>query len=185
MVSLLVLLYIFVFLFAVIGAMRGWARELLVTFSVILAFFLINIMETVVLQKFGVGIVEDKSAEQFWVRALIIFVLIFFGYQSPRIPKFATAVRKERISDSFLGFFLGAINGFLFAGSLWFYMQYANYPFKYFMNPELFINVDNINPPAELVIDFISKLPPAWLGSTPGIYIAVGLAFLFVLVVFI
>jgi uncharacterized membrane protein required for colicin V production len=185
MVSLLVLLYIFVILFAIIGAMRGWARELLVTFSVILAFFLINIMETIVMERFGVGIVEDKSGGQFWIRGFIISVLVFFGYQSPRIPKFAAAVKKEKISDSFLGFFLGAINGYLFAGTLWFYMDYANYPFEYFANPELFLELANIHPPAETAIAFISKLPPAWLGTEPGIYIAVGLAFLFVLVVFI
>lgn len=186
MVSLLVVFYMFVILFAIIGAMRGWAQELLVTFSVILAFFLINILENIVLTRFGGGVVVDKSPLQFWLRVAIVGVLVFFGYQTPKISRFASAARKDRISDSFLGFFLGGINGYLFAGTLWFYMDYAGYPFKYFMDPHVFLETSiDLNPPAQAVIDFVSRLPPAWLGSEPGIYLAVGLAFLFVLVVFI
>ncbi len=37
MVSLIVVFWMYVVLFAIIGGMRGWAKELLVTFSVILA----------------------------------------------------------------------------------------------------------------------------------------------------
>ncbi len=37
MVSLIVIFWMYVILFAIIGGMRGWAKELLVTFSVILA----------------------------------------------------------------------------------------------------------------------------------------------------
>ena len=37
MVSLAVLFYMFVFIFALIGAIRGWAKEVTATFSVFLA----------------------------------------------------------------------------------------------------------------------------------------------------
>ena len=184
MVSLLVVFYMFVILFAIIGAMRGWAQELLVTFSIILAFFLINVLETVILKLYAEGVVADKSIQQFWLRVLFVIVLVFFGYQTPRISRFASAVKKDKISDSFLGIFLGAINGYLFAGTLWFYMAHASYPFEYFMDPSILSGIE-LNPPAQATIDFVAKLPPAWLGTEPGIYIAVGLAFLFVLVVFI
>jgi uncharacterized membrane protein required for colicin V production len=185
MISLLVVFYIFVILFAIIGAMRGWAQELLVTFSVILAFFLIHVLENIVLKKYGGDMINDQSAQQFWLRVFIVFMLVFFGYQSPRISRFAAAVKKDKISDSFLGFFLGGINGYLFAGTLWFYMAYANYPFEVFADPAKFLDVPNIYPPIQEAINFVEKLPPAWLGGEPGIYIAVGLSFLFVLVVFI
>jgi hypothetical protein len=46
MISLTVLFWVFIILFAIIGAMRGWSKELLVTFSVILALFLIEVLET-------------------------------------------------------------------------------------------------------------------------------------------
>lgn len=187
MVSLIVVFYMFVILFSIIGMMRGWAQEMLVSFSVILAFFLINVLETVILGRYMGGMIADKSIQQFWLRVSIVVVLVFFGYQTPRISRLAAAAKKERISDSFLGLFLGAINGYLFAGTLWFYMADAGYPFKYFVNPELLLGVQGLDlkPPIDVAIEFISKLPPAWLGTEPGIYIAVGLAFLFVLVVFI
>ncbi len=184
MVSLLVVFYMFVVLFAIIGAMRGWAQELLVSFSVILAFFLINVLETVILKRFAEGVIIDGSIQQFWLRFIIVVILVFFGYQTPKIARFAAAARKDRISDSLLGIFLGAINGYLVAGTLWFYMDIAGYPFKYFTDPSLFSGID-LNPPAQFAIDFVNKLPPAWIGTEPGIYIAVGLAFLFVMVVFI
>lgn len=184
MVSLLVVFYMFVILFAIIGAMRGWAQELLVTFSMILAFFLINVLESVILRRYAEGVIVDKSIQQFWLRILIVFVLVFFGYQSPRISRFSAAVKKDKISDSFLGVFLGAINGYLVAGTLWFYMAHAGHPFKYFTDPAILSGIE-LNPPAQVAIDFVSKLPPAWLGTEPGIYIAVGLAFLFIMVVFI
>ena len=38
----------FVILFAVIGAMRGWAKEMMVTASTILALFIITVLETYV-----------------------------------------------------------------------------------------------------------------------------------------
>ncbi|MBU0512191.1 MAG: CvpA family protein [Chloroflexi bacterium] len=41
MISLTVMFYLFIFIFAIIGGMRGWAKELLVSFSVVLALFII------------------------------------------------------------------------------------------------------------------------------------------------
>jgi uncharacterized membrane protein required for colicin V production len=184
MVSLLVVFYMFVILFSIIGAMRGWAQELLVSFSVVLAFFLVNIIENVILERYAEGVIVDGSPQQFWIRVLIVIILVFFGYQTPKISRFASAAKKDKISDSLLGIFLGAINGYLVVGTLWFYMDHAGYPFKYFADPASLTGVD-LTPPAEAAIAFVSKLPPSWLGTEPGIYIAVGLAFLFVLVVFI
>ena len=39
MISILSAFWMFVILFGLIGAMRGWAKELLVVFSVVLALF--------------------------------------------------------------------------------------------------------------------------------------------------
>jgi lysylphosphatidylglycerol synthetase-like protein (DUF2156 family) len=186
MVSLIVVFFMFVILFAVIGAMRGWAQEVLVTFSVVLAFFLIAVLEEFILDEVASGIIADGTLSQFWLRTLILLILVFFGYQTPRISKFSGSVRKEKISDSFLGVFLGGINGYLIAGTLWYYMYKAGYPFKYFINPEELVQYNiEMSPSVDMAINFVKNLPPEWLGSAPGIYIAVGLAFLFVLVVFI
>ena len=108
MVSLIVVFYMLIGLFAIIGGMRGWAKELLVTFSLILSLFLISILENVA--PFIKDVIQDKTTQQFWLRTIVVSSLVFFGYQTPNISRFAAAMRREKISDSLLGFFLGTIN---------------------------------------------------------------------------
>ncbi len=176
MLSLTFVFWLFVVIFAVIGAMRGWAKELLVTFAAILAIFIITVMERFV------PFIRDAlgGTPRFWLRAGIIIALIFFGYQTPNITRFASGNRfaRERLQDTLLGLFLGAVNGYLIIGSIWFFMHEANYPFPYITAP------DPNTPMGEAAIKLLPLLPPQWLG-TPAIYFAIAIAFVFVLVVFI
>ena len=180
MLSLTVLFWMYVFLFAGIGAMRGWAKELLVSFSVIVAIFII-----VVIEKIPFVTTTVTGASEFWLRFIIMIVLVFFGYQSPNLPRLAGSVRfaRERLQDMLLGAFLGAVNGYLIVGSLWYYMDQAGYPF---------INVISKPDPAtavgQTIINMVKFMPPAWLTSGEPvqlIFFAVALAFVFVLVVFV
>jgi uncharacterized membrane protein required for colicin V production len=171
-------MYIMVAVFALIGMSRGWAKEMLVTFSVILMLFIINVLERFV------PFLRDNGADlpgniYFWVRAGLLIALVFFGYQSPNMPRLAATNRfaRDRLQDWLLGFFLGAINGYLIVGTLWFYMDTAGYPFDAIVNPA---NTQY----AEETARIIATLPPQWLG-TPAIYFAVAIAFAFVLVVFV
>jgi len=177
MVSLLVVLYVLITLFSVIGFMRGWASEALVSFSVVLAMFLINLLEDVL--PVTSSVIADQTVMQFWIRTIILSTLVFFGYQTPRISRLTGTARKDRISDALLGLFMGAINGFLIFGTLWYYMHYAGYPFKYISAPS---ETDEFG---QAALAMINRLPPHWMGSGYSIFMAVGLAFLFVLVVFI
>jgi uncharacterized membrane protein required for colicin V production len=174
MISLMVVFYIFLITFAIIGGLRGWAKELLVVFSVVLAFFLIFLLE-----KFSPD-VQGPLKTQFWARTVILIVLVFFGYQTTGISRLAAAVRRERVQDFILGIIFGAVNGYLIIGTIWSYMDSAHYPFF-----PLIISPTEGDPLGVTALNLISKLPPMWLGNEPWIYIAVGAAFLFVLVVFI
>jgi hypothetical protein len=176
MLSLTFVFWMFVALFALIGAMRGWARELLVSFAVILALFIISVLEHFV--PFMRDTITGES--RFWVRSGILAVLAFFGYQTPNLPRLAGSNRfiRETLQDTLLGLFLGALNGYLIFGTLWFYLHDAGYPFPYITAPNA---ADALGQEA---LKLIPLLPPAWLG-TPVIYFAVALAFVFVLVVFI
>jgi hypothetical protein len=178
MVSLTVLFWLFVILFAIIGAMRGWAKEILVTFSVILGIFIIVLMETYLPLMSPDSAISQST--RFWIEAAIIGVLVFFGYQTPNLralagPRFA----RERVQDVLLGLILGAVNGYLIVGSLWYYMSAAGYPFEpYFVAP---------NPNTEMgqaALNLIQRMPPVYL-VPPWVYFAVAVAFLFVVVVFI
>jgi hypothetical protein len=178
MVSLSVLFWLFVVLFAIIGAMRGWAKEILVTFSVILSIFIIVLMETYLpLMKPDSGI---NQSTRFWIETAVIGVLVFFGYQTPNLralagPRFA----RERVQDVLLGLILGAVNGYLIVGSIWFYMVDAAYPFALF-----FVPPDPNTSMGQAALNLLSKMPPVYL-VPPWVYFAVAVAFLFVVVVFI
>ncbi len=178
MVSLAFVFWLFVTLGGLVGMTRGWAKELLAAFSVILGIFIILVLETYV------GFIQALIASggpktEFWVRALIILVLSFFGYQTPgAIARFQSAARREKLQDSLLGIVLGGVNGYLIVGSIWYYMHRAGYPFDLIRAPQA---GDQLG---EAAIRLITYLPPAWLG-VPEIYFVIAVAFTFVVIVFV
>jgi lysylphosphatidylglycerol synthetase-like protein (DUF2156 family) len=158
--------------------MRGWAKELLVSFSVILAITFITLLQNYI--PFVRDVLPKDSTALFWTRSIILVVLVFFGYQTPNFPKFSGKFPRERLQDSLLGIFLGAINGYLIVGSIWFFMYEAKYPFPMISDPAA-TGVQQIVDAANKIIAY---LPPRLLG-VPAIYFAVVISFIFVLVVFL
>ena len=176
MISLSVLFWIFVILFAMIGAMRGWAKEILVTAGVIVAIFVITILES-----FIPFIKESMAPEvRFWVRIAVLALLTFFGYQGPNIPRMIESGKfvRDRFQDVLLGIFLGAVNGYLIFGTAWQFLAEVGYPFDWISAP------DALTEAGQKALAMIEVLPPTWL-QPPVIYIAVAVAFVFILVVFI
>ncbi|MDX1436374.1 MAG: CvpA family protein [Anaerolineales bacterium] len=178
MVSLATLFWLLVVIFAIIGAMRGWAKELLVTFSIVLSIFIIVVLNRYVpfFQNFSAS---GSLSTVFWIEALIVVLMAFFGYQTPNLPRLAgQRFARERLQDTLLGFFIGALNGYLLVGTLWFYLNELGYPF------------DLIRPPVpgdpftESALELIQYLPPNWL-TEPTIYFAVAISFAFVVIVFV
>jgi hypothetical protein len=180
MLSLTVLFWMYVILFAAIGMMRGWAKELLVTFSLILAIFIIVVLDKVPQINQSVF-----GTNEFWLRFAIVAILVFFGYQSPNLPKLAGSVRfaRERLQDMLLGAVLGAANGYFIAGSLWYYLAEANYPFTNVISMP-----DPTTPIGMAIANMVNFMPPAWLATGQPvqlIFFAVALSFVCVIVVFI
>lgn len=176
MMSIVYVFWMYVLLFAIIGMMRGWARELLVAFSVILALALNHLLRRYI------PIVEglpDNSTSLFWVQSLIVGALVFFGYQTiALVPHLQSKATRERLQDSLFGAILGAVNGYLIAGTILFYIVQTGYT----VFPKVVI------PPspdiADAVNNMMAYMPPHLLGE-PGIYFAVILCFIFVIVVYI
>jgi uncharacterized membrane protein required for colicin V production len=175
MMSIVYVFWMYVVLFAVIGAMRGWVKELLVVFSVVLA-----LTTNHVLRKY-IPLVEalpPESTSLFWIRSMIVVTLVFFGYQTVvNIARLASRAVRERLQDTLFGIFMGAINGYLIAGTILFYMNEAQYPF-----PDI-ISAPQGNVAAS-VQTLMNWMPPHLLGE-PGVYFAVLICFIFVIVVFI
>jgi uncharacterized membrane protein required for colicin V production len=176
MMSIVYLFWMFVILFALVGWMRGWAKELLVAFSVILALALNHVLRRYIPIA---QTLPETDVSLFWVRTIILIVLVYFGYQTVvSIPHLASRAARERLQDTLFGAILGGINGYLIAGTILFYMHVADYPF-----PEV------VSKPADPVLQqtvnqMMLYMPPQLLGE-PGIYFAIILAFVFVLVVYI
>ena len=175
MMSIIYLFWMYVVLFAIIGAMRGWAKELLVSFSVVTA-LAVNLL----LEKY-IPIVRDldkSSVSIFWVRTLILMSLVYFGYQTVSIARFSSKAARERLQDSLFGAVLGGFNGYLVAGSILYYYYVANYPYPTIVSP----------PTDSAIIQAIDMMmrymPPRFLGE-PGIYFAVIIILIFILVVYV
>jgi lysylphosphatidylglycerol synthetase-like protein (DUF2156 family) len=169
----------FVILFAVIGAMRGWAKEMMVTASAILALFIITVLETYV-KGLSETFAESGSNGQFWMRVVLITVLTFFGYQTPNLPRVGgERFARERLQDSLLGIVLGGLNGYLIVGSIWYFLSEANYQAISYIIPP-----DPNSIPGQAAIKLLALMAPAWLG-VPFIYFAIALSFVFVMVVFL
>lgn len=176
MISLNFTFWLLVFLFAMIGMMRGWAKELLVSFSLILGLAFNSLLMRYV------PFIKSLPAEEaplFWIRTSIVASLVFFGYQTVALPRFASKASREKLQDGLLGFILGALNGFLIFGTLWFYLAEANYPFTDFITPPV-----AGTPMGDAANSLLPLLAPRLLGE-PAIYFAVMICFIFVLVVFI
>ena len=176
MMSIIYVFWMYVVLFAIIGWMRGWAKELLVSFSVILALALNHVLRRYI--PIAANLPETDGS-LFYVRTIILLVLVYFGYQTViSIPHLAAKGRTEKLQDTLFGAFLGALNGYLVAGSVLYYIHSADYAFQHvILKPTDPVLLQKVN-------QMMLYMPPGLLGE-PGIYFAIILAFVFVLVVYI
>lgn len=176
MMSIIYIFWMYVILFAIIGAMRGWVKELLVTFSVITALAMNLLLEKYIplvrdLPKDGVSI--------FWIRTIILIALVYFGYQTvASIPRLASKAARERLQDSLFGAVMGAINGYFVAGTILFYNHVAQYPYPNVISRATDPTI------AQAVELMMRYMPPRLLGE-PGIYFAVIIILIFIIVVYI
>jgi hypothetical protein len=172
--SMPLVFWLMVVFFAVIGSLRGWAKELIVACSLVLAMF-VNML----LDKYAAGLLAPLSAQEvFGVRAGVFAVLAYFGYLTPRLPWMpGERFLRERLQDWLLGIVIGALNGALLVGSLWFFLDKAGYPFPGFETA-----VAGAKSPE--IVAMMRYMPPVLLGEM-WIFVAVAVAFIFVIVVFV
>ena len=196
MLSLTVLFWLMILLFALSGSLRGWAKEIVAASGLILSLFAINQFGFLLVNLFGwttEGLGDPTLAHrrQFYLFAGIHLLITFFSYQGPRISSGLGQRLKPRdnLQDKLLGGIVGAINGYLVVGALWAFLEYqiggastwvqlapgVAYPFdpSIIIRPEVGSTAYNI----------ISKLPIPFLVPYLG-YIMV-LVFLFLIIVMI
>ena len=174
MISLVAVFWMYVVLFAVIGMLRGWAKELLVGFAVVVAVALNFLLKTYAPM---VKNLPEDDLTLFWVRIIVFGTLVYFGYQTViSIARLQAGARRERLQDSLFGLFLGAVNGYLIAGSFWYYWDAANYPGG--------VVDKGGRAMQDAIAAMIEYMPPHLLGA-PAIYFAVIVVLIFILVVYV
>lgn len=131
MLSLLVLFWLMLLLFALSGSLRGWHRELIATSGIILALFAINQFGFQALNLFGwtaaaLGDEQTAARRSFYFFSTLLIVIAFFSYQGPTLSSSIGArVRMEKnLGNKLLGLVIGAINGYLVIGGLWSFLEY-------------------------------------------------------------
>lgn len=194
MISLFLLFWMLVVLFAIIGAMRGWSKEVIAMAGLILSLFAINTFGHLVLRLTG-GIGADASAtdfmaamrRQFLILGSIHLLIAFFSYQSVILVR-ARLSGRERLQERLLGLIFGAVNGYLVVGTLWALLEYRITPdgwvrlppeFPYAFDPRIIRPIVE-TPTQELLL---THLPIPWL--VPWLPILLVLIFLFVIIVII
>ncbi len=194
MLSLPAAFWIMVLLFALVGAMRGWTKEVVVTSAIILALFTINQFFSTIFTFIGwdnnITPPPEQRRWEFFVMSTFLLVISFFGYQGPSLARSRgeRLARRDNLQDKLLGFLVGATNGYLIVGSIWAFLEYkvvsASNWIRYTPDVPYPFNPANIVRPAPELAPIIENLPIPFLTQSPYILpLLLVLVFIFVLVV--
>jgi uncharacterized membrane protein required for colicin V production len=184
--------WLMVVFFAIIGAMRGWTKEVIATSGLILALFFVNQFGSVIMNWIGGAAdptinTDDAKRQIFYIFSSITWLIAFFSYQGPALAGSKVAARlrvRDSFQDKFMGLVIGSINGYLLIGATLSYLEYilqagewvripAGIPYPF--SPETITRVD--------ILPLMNILPMPFLA--PYLPILLVVVFLFVIVVMI
>ena len=103
MMSIVYVFWMYVILFSIIGALRGWVKELIVACSVITA-LAVNYLLRQYFPYFDPKVMNIDDPALFWVRTGVVIALAFFGYQTVGIvPHLAPKAKPGESGRRLLG----------------------------------------------------------------------------------
>lgn len=198
MISLDTIFWLLVGFFALIGALRGWTREVIATSGLVLSLFALNQFGPFLVSLLGAAIdpaMPDPDAlrrRQYYILAAVHLFITFFSFQGPAFAGSRLADRlrvRDSFQDKVMGAIVGAVNGYLIVGTLWAFLEYQIGPAGYVPLPP------GVNYPFDMtrltrpgigtvpVSALVDNLPLPFLA--PYLPVLVVLVFLFVIVVMI
>ncbi|MBN1286864.1 MAG: hypothetical protein JXB47_15805 [Anaerolineae bacterium] len=210
MIAIISVFWIALIVFAIIGMLRGWAKEIIATAGIVLALFALKqfggALFTPVPSAEAVSMtpaLEAQLSNEFVVRMVFFLGVAFFAYQTPAAAELWAAKRtggsgrkfewlSQGLQQSILGFVIGFVNGWLVVGTVWWYADYLRYPFGEYVIPpgQLDRALTALGyPPLTLhqtTMAMINALPMAVLGDNDIVLpLLVVILFLFVIIVMI
>jgi hypothetical protein len=159
MIAMVSVFWVMLILFAIIGMLRGWAKEIVATAGIVLALFALNQFGAALFSDSPVNFASSEDADdlinpdtltdediaqhanEFMVRMVFFLGVTFFAYQTPAAAALwssrqgggESGRRFELISEGLqqriLGFIIGFVNGWLVVGAVWNYAEELYYPF--------------------------------------------------------
>jgi uncharacterized membrane protein required for colicin V production len=178
MMQLSTFLWSLIGIFAVIGFLRGWTKEVVATAGIILALFTSWQFSSILIQP----LTQGASPEQvFYLYTGLLLIITFFAYQTPGTAARLSegrmwANRREGLQERLLGTVIGAVNGYLVFGSIWYYLDVTQYPFP----PYIFAPT-----PGSASAAMVGSLPLIFLVQGNLLTILVIVLFLFVIIAMI
>jgi hypothetical protein len=168
---------VIVFIFALIGIVRGFLRELGVTLVLMFLLYFLSRFEPfldtglVKVMDMGGATLRGTSKEllKCWIFLFVIIGAAFVSYEGETLAYGGEAPRGGQ--GVVLGVVAGTLNGYLIAGTIWFYMDKFGYPIKW-----LGFAADKLSPLAKGLADYlpISFLgQPLLLGQSLLLYLAI------------
>ena len=178
MIELSAVLVMMAIFFAVIGFLRGWNKEIVSTAGIVLGLFALFQFDTILRGTLLANVSRDQV---FFVQAGIFIAIVFFAYQTRSIMGEDIQRAREgrdNLQESVLGALLGALNGYLIWGSIWYFMDINEFP----LAPYVIAPAPGSPSAATQAI-----LPLVLLGGGPGgngdlLAVAVIILFVFVLI---
>ncbi len=154
---------VLVFVFALIGLVRGFMRELGVTTVMMFALFVLDTFEPFLDQgvgkvmALGNGLVQaqNQGAAQTLLFVIVILVVAFISYAGETLAFGGDG--PHGALGSGLGLLIGAFNGYLIAGSVWYYLHKWDYAIRW-----MGFSSEQLSDLAKSLVDF---LPITFLGQ--------------------
>lgn len=172
MIELSSFLLFMIGMFAIVGFMRGWSKELVATAGIVLALFTLKQFETILIDP----LTQSEQKSKFFLQAITLIVMGFFAYQTPTemITRRDRTSQREGLQDGILGALVGAWNGYLLMGSLWWYMDNLEYP----LSPHIVPVVAGSSS-----AKWVDILPLSWMLGGDGSILSLLMIALFVFVI--
>lgn len=175
MVELYSLMWILAVFFAIIGALRGWTKEIIGTAGIMLAMFALFQLDTLLR---GTILLSFPTDQVFFIQVGLFLLVVFAAYTNRSFIRDATPGRLT-IQEGLLGAIIGFFNGYLIGGTIWYFMDINEYPFS----PHI------IAPSANSIsAQNLGSMPLLILGGGPtgsGDLLAVAVIGIFLLVLFV
>lgn len=126
MLELSLLVWVLAAVFAYVGWLRGWTKEVISLAGITLGLFALNEFDTLIRETLFGDLPPDQV---FVIQSALFLIIVFFAYQTNALAARAEQrAQRDDLQTRALGGLVGFANGYLVGGTIWYFLDIANYP---------------------------------------------------------